>query len=218
MKLVLESTNIEVYCGDSRELIHEIEGYDLVFTGPPYGSNQPYGVGIDNWKPDRDFWKVLFDKSAPNAKMVCQVNTSHLAWWIDEIRAAGWKYAHCGVYINPDRESRDYMNFPYVWEPILFFYKGNDFIINKARAMQRSDVFTISAPENSMYRCTDHPCHADYHTWLRVMSMIDFTVMFDPFAGIGTSMIAAKALGKKCIGIEQNPKFCYWILNNLGQV
>ena len=218
MRFISDDKNIELYCGDSRELVHDIRGYDLVFTDPPYGANQPYGGMVDNWRPDRSFWKILYDNSEPQTKFFMRVNTSLLMWWTDEVRAAGWKYAHCGVYINPDRAAREYMNFPFMWEPLLFFYKGNDFIINKARAMQKSDIFTISAPENSMYRCTDHPCHADYYTWLRIMSMIDFNVAFDPFAGVGTSLIAAKALGKKCIGIEQNPKFCHRILLNLGQV
>jgi DNA modification methylase len=46
--------------------------------------------------------------------------------------------------------------------------------------------------------------------------MIDFEVLFDPFAGTGTILLCAKAKGKKSIGIEQNSKFCDEIVRFFG--
>ena len=51
--------DLTLYCGDSRELIHSIDGYDLTFTSPPYGIGVNYGVGKDDWLAGRDFWKAI---------------------------------------------------------------------------------------------------------------------------------------------------------------
>lgn len=195
--------NLTLYCGDCRQLIDSVDEYDLTFTSPPYGIGVNYGVGKDDWLADRAFWKQF-----RGTKLLVQVSAGQLHWWLDEIRAGGWTYQHCLVFINPDKANRTYDNFPKHWEPVLVFNKGKEIRINKTRAMLSSDIFTISAPENSWYRYPVHPCHADYYTWLRILSQFDFDTLFDPFAGIGTAMLAARYFGRKAIGIEQNPDYC----------
>jgi len=42
--------------------------------------------------------------------------------------------------------------------------------------------------------------------------------VLDPFAGSGTTLIAAKRLGRPSIGVEINPKFCDLTVRNLQTV
>lgn len=41
--------------------------------------------------------------------------------------------------------------------------------------------------------------------------------MFDPFLGSGTTSVVAKKLGRRYLGIEQNPLYCAWAEYRLEQ-
>jgi site-specific DNA-methyltransferase (adenine-specific) len=43
-------------------------------------------------------------------------------------------------------------------------------------------------------------------------------LVLDPFAGSGTSLVAAKRLGRNSLGVEINPAFCHLTIRNLQTV
>ncbi len=72
-----------------------------------------------------------------------------------------------------------------------------------------SDIWTdIHRIKHNKYR-DEHPCQLPVHLLERLilMSTDENDIVFDPFVGAGTTVIAAKRLGRKYIGIDIDEKY-----------
>jgi len=82
-----------------------------------------------------------------------------------------------------------------------------------------SDVWTdIHRIKHNKYR-DDHPCQLPIHLLERLilMSTDENDIVLDPFVGTGTSIIAAKRLGRNYIGIDIDKKYINITKNKLKQ-
>lgn len=70
----------------------------------------------------------------------------------------------------------------------------------------------ISIPYWSMPENTDHPTQKPEKLMAKVIlaSSNPGDLIFDPFAGAGSSLVTAKKLGRHFIGIEQSLLYCAW--------
>ena len=70
----------------------------------------------------------------------------------------------------------------------------------------------ISIPYWSMPENTAHPTQKPEKLIAKLIlaSSNKGDVIFDPFLGSGTTSVTAKKLGRKYVGIEQNPNYCIW--------
>ena len=70
----------------------------------------------------------------------------------------------------------------------------------------------ISIPYWSMPENTAHPTQKPEKLIAKLIlaSSRPNDVVFDPFLGSGTTSVTAKKLGRKYVGIEQNPTYCIW--------
>lgn len=56
----------------------------------------------------------------------------------------------------------------------------------------------------------DHPCPKPYKLWewfMGRLSFTDFEIVYEPFSGSGTTIIACENLGRKCRAIEISPAY-----------
>ena len=82
-----------------------------------------------------------------------------------------------------------------------------------------SDVWTdIHRIKHNKYR-DEHPCQLPIHLLERIilMSTDENDIVLDPFVGTGTTVIAAKRLGRKFIGIDIDEKYVNITKNKLSK-
>lgn len=64
---------------------------------------------------------------------------------------------------------------------------------------------------------TDHPCQIPLEIMKKIISITDMGIILDPFMGSGTTLRAAKDIGRKAIGIETEEKYCEIAAKRLSQ-
>jgi site-specific DNA-methyltransferase (adenine-specific) len=82
-----------------------------------------------------------------------------------------------------------------------------------------SNLWTdISVPFWSMPENTDHPTQKPEKLIAKLLlaSSNEGDVVFDPFAGSGTTAVVAKKLGRQFVAIEQEEEYCVWALKRLA--
>lgn len=64
-----------------------------------------------------------------------------------------------------------------------------------------------------------HPCPRPLNTVMYIVEnySVSRETILDPFAGSGTTLVAAKRLGRKAIGIEISEKYCRIAIDRLRQ-
>jgi site-specific DNA-methyltransferase (adenine-specific) len=83
-----------------------------------------------------------------------------------------------------------------------------------------SNLWTdISVPFWSMPENTDHPTQKPEKLLAKLIlaSTNPGDVVFDPFAGSGTTAVVASKLGRQFVAIEQEEEYCLWALKRLSQ-
>ena len=70
----------------------------------------------------------------------------------------------------------------------------------------------LSIPYWSMPENTAHPTQKPEKLMAKLIlaSCPPGGVVLDPFLGSGSSAVTAKKLGRRFLGIEQNPRYCVW--------
>jgi len=189
-------------CGDSTRA-EDVERLmagakaDAVVTDPPYG----IGFGYDKHDDDRGRWFDLMDRIVPQLKQMGPFVVMP-SCGIDRI---GWWYAN---------HAPDWM---------LCWYKGIPGHLSKVGFNDWEAHLVWGRPPKQMHdfwqtKCgfevDGHPCPkpVEYAAWLVERAAEKSGLLFEPFCGSGTTLIAAEQLGRRCFGMEISPAYCAVIL------
>jgi DNA modification methylase len=202
MKPYYEEDGITIYHGDCREILPQIRG-DCIIADPPYGVGKEYGdLSRDDLATFQWAVELIADFGLPAS---VHMSVSRL---YDLPRQPQWT----GVWNKPLGMSAliAYPIYPH-WEPIAFYNIKGDYAGNNGH---RSDVFTFipARAQDSL-----HPSPKPESLVAELIRFFNRETILDPFMGSGTTLVAAKNLRRKAIGIEIEERYCEIAANRLRQ-
>lgn len=193
-----EGAGVTIYHGDCREVLWNVEA-DIAVTDPPYG------IGKARW-----------DKALPiDALELMAFRTQAAAifpgvWNIGRMpqRIGPQEYAWtlCAHLTNGmTRGAAGFGN----WIPCMLYSRTGVSMYRPAGDAKDLVVGTEEKP--------DHPSPKPYRVMTWVISRVPDGSIIDPFMGSGTTLAAAKQLGRRAIGIEVDERYCEMAATRLGQ-
>ena len=194
---------IVIYHGDCRAILPHLDPVDLVCTDPPYGigaGRQSFGM----WRTSRMPEEGWDDVPAPDDAIRLAV-------------AAGSRSILWGGNYFALPPSRMFL----MWDKGAGF-KGRDFAECEQAWCSwdgNARIFRHDPLASGDYREKQHRTQkpVPLMKWCIQQAGDDIETIGDPFGGVGTTLIAARDLGKKAWMIEIEERYCEIAVNRLSQ-
>jgi len=206
MKPYYDHAGIQIFHGDCRDVLPTLPKVDLVLTDPPYGiardgmrlstsshgGRKPYEfLGWDDAPPDSKTFRLIFD-----------AGRNHIIWGGNYFAAhlpskMGWLVWDKGQRICGSDGELAFTSF----DAALRIHT-----LNRVAIAQDGAVHPTQKPIALMLWCIGV---ADKH--------VPVESICDPYAGSGSTLVAAKLAGRKAIGIEIEERYCEIAANRLAQ-
>jgi DNA modification methylase len=200
---------ITLYHADCREVLPLLDPVDLVLTDPPYGIgfDKRETWGSSNKGVAKKYGKQEWDASTPDDWMMTAVRTAGrqaIIWggnYFSLPPQRGW------LVWDKDRTG-DFADCELAWSNLetavrKFRYRWNGMIQEHAGNKKEDRYHPTQKPLALMKWCLGFAPKAE--------------TVLDPFSGSGTTGRACKDLGRKCIMIEQEERYCEIAAKRLEQ-
>jgi len=214
---LFEIGNHRLICGDCTDpaIVARLMGGEKAgacVTDSPYGINRE---GIENDDPEG--LRALFDgclacMPITDGVIINFQSPRLFPVWLDAVRAAGHKF-----------------------ERVLWMYKSNDETFPWRGWIMSSEIIVLSSTGKAEWLDVhpySHDCYVYNHEEdLKALEGIHTTVkptriiqdlvsriggiVYEPFGGSGTTMVACNNLGRKCRTIEISPAYCSVVLQRM---
>lgn len=207
MKPYYEHAGITIYHGDCREVLPTLGSVDLVVTDPPYGIGEARGKNKSrsNIAVAKDYGVSSWD-DAPVEDLVILTLRGMSRY---QIIFGGNYYSlppsSCWLVWDKVNGDNDFADCELAWT-------------NLQKAVRK-----IEWRWNGMLREGNEPRFHPTQKPLVVMKWAirqapaDCGLILDPFMGSGTTLVAAKNMGRRAIGIEAEEKYCEIAVERLRQ-
>jgi DNA modification methylase len=193
-----QEDGITLYCADCREVLPQLEKVDLVLTDPPYGigfAGQP-----TKWQRLSGAIPLDWDNQIVDIKPILDHGKIQIIW-------GGIYYSlpiHRGwlCWCKPDAPP-SMGQFDLAWT-------------NRDKPTR---LLVCSISSTNLER-VEHPTQKPLRVmeWCIGQAGDGIETILDPFCGSGTTLVAAKRLNRKAIGIEISEKYCEIAVNRLRQM
>lgn len=206
-----------IYHGDCREILPHLPKVDLVLTDPPYGINLK-GKSTKHTEKDGKGYLSFDDSELNYEKYILPILILLISSFSRLVITPGNKNErklpepnNKGVIFYPSGAGMNPWGFG--CHQSIFYY-GKDPFLAKGLGSRPDGFLTTEAAEKN-----GHPCPKPLGTmkWLVNRASFEGETILDPFMGSGTTLRAAKDLGRKAIGIELEEKYCEIAVKRLRQ-
>lgn len=198
-----EHAGITIYHGDSRDWSGG--GVDIVLTDPPYGINWVPRVNHTDpiWRDDEQFnparWLSIGREHVFWGGNYFAQSLPHSADWLTWIKRP--------IEHDFSNDRRSYSTVELAWSDL------------GCRARFKCQVWDggmrAGMADN---RDFSHPAQKPVELMLWCLSLSKTRgVVLDPFMGSGTTLLAAKRLGRRAVGIEREEQYCEAAVKRLAQ-
>jgi site-specific DNA-methyltransferase (adenine-specific) len=199
---------ITIFNDDCRNVIESLAPFEIVITDPPYGMEYRSG----HYKYGNPHSKVIGDESYPVdvvKKLLTSLRCTYMFCRWDNLKELPTPTS-CIVWAKNNWSAGDLEHaYGRMWEACLF-YPG----INHQFKRRPADVIQCDrVPPTKLLHPTQKPVNL-------LLNLIDCNVggsILDPYMGSGSTLVAAKQLGRKAIGIEIEKKYCDVAIERLSQ-
>ena len=212
MKPYYDHNGITIYHGDCLEIMPHLEPVDLVLTDPPYGIKRDKGFGgfrgfggfgkpiatrryeDDEWdenRPEKESFGLILKKAS--VSMIFGGN------FFADILPQGKHW----IVWDKKNTMPSFGDAELIWTNI-----------------PRTSVKIITAEYNGLIgkeKTRFHPTQKPLKLIIELLMRYKYRTILDPFMGSGTTLVAAKELGRKAIGIEIEEKYCEIAVRRLAQ-
>jgi DNA modification methylase len=207
-------------CGDStkaEDVARLMDGKKagMMVTDPPYGVNYDpemretaKSVGkIAN--DDRASWRDAWNLFGGDVAYVWHASlfTSVV---LADLEAVGLRRVSMIIWKKP-YATFSMANYHWQHEPCWYCVRPSG-SRNWVGSPKESTVWDMTQPKDPYGRSgedkTPHPTQKPVEAMARPMRNHDHKIVYDPFLGSGTTLVAAEQLGRTCYGMEISPAYC----------
>ena len=231
--LFYEEPGITLYCGDCREVLPLLDHCGVVITDPPYSSGarrdadrQVRGAmlretddedwfshdAMTSWGYSWFLRSVLTEmrpRLDPGAHVYVFSDWRQTPNVYGMLEATGYRVNQCLVWAKTHYGMGSYWRNQH--ENIVFASLG------VPKAMLDRGMGSVLTVAGISPDAREHPTEKPVALIQRVLVAVAGEPALDPFCGSGTTLLAAKNLGRRAIGIEIEPKYCEIAVKRLRQ-
>jgi len=227
---------VTIYHGDCREILPELDKVDLVLTDPPYGktalkwdivpnleefwavltvlgkdscayiftTSQPFTTDLINSKRESFRYELIWNKKRSSGfananKMPLQIHETILVF-----------YDSLPVYNPQFSTGKPFDKTRYSGQFAPSKVSGSLINAKKKNMGTRYPTSILDISQNWRRQDQEHPTQKPTQLMRYLVKTYSnlYDIVLDPFFGSGTTGVACKGLGRKCIGIEIEERYC----------
>jgi site-specific DNA-methyltransferase (adenine-specific) len=245
MKPYYDHAGITIYHGDCREILSGLAAVDMIFTDPPFGHNNNNGDLIHRWEEALGRGQSPPEAARPIANDDRKSADALFEWLVREC-APGWLRGGCCCCCcccggGPDPQFARWglvMDGPLEFKQMVVWDKGpmgmgwhyrrsyETVLVGMRRPGPCHWYDETNAVENIIRdigkiipAADQHPTEKPPALAARFIGLHTQRgdVVLDPFMGSGSTLVAAKNLGRRAIGIEIEERYCEIAAKRLSQ-